>query len=169
MTRLTYRRASAADAPLFEAWNAEPHVRQAVSDDCAGFNADWATDLEDERFAYIVASKGTEPVGFLAIVDPATDPYWGGMPAGLRAIDIIIGRPDRLGSGLGTEMMEWALDRCFADPSVDAVLVDPLARNDDAIRFYRRLGFREVERRRFDEQSDCLVLRLDRPEWAHRK
>jgi aminoglycoside 6'-N-acetyltransferase len=167
MTALSYRRATAADAPLFEAWNAMPHVRAAVSaDGSRGFGVDWAAELEDVRLAYIVVSDDAGPIGFLAIVDPATDPYWGEMPPGLRALDIIIGDPARLGQGHGTEMMRWALDRCFADPSVEAVLVDPLAGNERAIRFYRRLGFRDLERRLLDDRSDCLVMQMPRAAWA---
>jgi aminoglycoside 6'-N-acetyltransferase len=59
-------------------------------------------------------------------------------------------------------MMQLALERCFADPAVRAVLVDPLASNTAAHRFYERLGFRFVERRRFGADH-CLVYRLDRP------
>jgi aminoglycoside 6'-N-acetyltransferase len=168
MTALSYRRATAADAPLFEAWDRLPHVRAAVSaDGSEGFGADWPAELEDDCLAYVVVSDDAGPIGFLAAVDPAADPYWGDMPPGLRALDIIIGDPARLGQGHGTAMMRWALDRCFADPSVEAVLVDPLAGNARAIRFYRRLGFADLERRRFDDGSDCLLLRLDRATWQH--
>ena len=45
------------------------------------------------------------------------------------------------------------------------MLIDPLASNTDAIGFYRRQGFRPVGPRRFG-QDDCLVLRLDRADWA---
>jgi len=58
--------------------------------------------------------------------------------------------------------MRFALDRCFADPAVTAVLIDPLAANVRGRRFYERLGFRFVERRTFGE-DDCAVYRLDRP------
>ena len=58
-------------------------------------------------------------------------------------------------------MMRLALARCFADRAVTAVLVDPLARNTRAHRFYERLGFRQVERRRFGA-DDCFVYRLER-------
>jgi RimJ/RimL family protein N-acetyltransferase len=54
-----------------------------------------------------------------------------------------------------------ALARCFADPRVSTVLVDPLASNTRTRRFYERLGFRFVERWRFG-QDDCFVYRLDR-------
>ena len=57
--------------------------------------------------------------------------------------------------------MQLALARCFADPAVTAVLVDPLVSNTRVHRFYERLGFRCVERRQFGE-DDCFVYRLSR-------
>lgn len=62
-------------------------------------------------------------------------------------------------------MMTLALARCFADPAVTAVLADPLAANTRAHRFYERLDFRFVERRRFGA-DDCCVYRVDRAVWA---
>jgi aminoglycoside 6'-N-acetyltransferase len=44
------------------------------------------------------------------------------------------------------------------------VLIDPLASNTRAHRFYERLGFEFVERRRFGE-DDCLVYQLLRARW----
>jgi len=103
-------------------------------------------------------------VGFLDIIDPRREAsrYWGDVPPGLRAIDIWIGAPADRGRGLGAEMMRQAIARCFASRDVTAILIDPLASNARAIRFYERLGFRPVERRWFAE-DDCLVMRLDRP------
>jgi aminoglycoside 6'-N-acetyltransferase len=164
---LRMRAATAADVPLLARWNDMPQVRAAVSDDgLRGFSCDWAEELRPHDHGYFVAEADGRPIGTMVIVDPARDPYWGPMPPGLRAIDIWIGEPEYLGRGLGTGMMRWALARCFAEPEVTAVLVDPLARNTRAHRFYERLGFRTVERRRFDEDSDCLVLRLERDAWA---
>jgi hypothetical protein len=42
-----------------------------------------------------------------------------------------------------------------------SVLIDPLAGNTAAHRFYARLGFRFVERRRVGD-DDCHVYRLER-------
>ena len=61
-------------------------------------------------------------------------------------------------------MMELALGRCFAAPAVAAVVIDPLASNERARRFYERRGFIEVERRTFGS-DDCIVYRLSRAEW----
>lgn len=57
--------------------------------------------------------------------------------------------------------MQLVLERCFSDPSVMAVLIDPLASNTRAHRFYERLGFEFVEHRRFGA-DDCCVYRLAR-------
>ena len=85
----------------------------------------------------------------------------------MRAVDVWIGEETDLGHGHGMRMMQLALARCFADPRVHAVLIDPLADNVRAQRFYQRLGFRPIGRRRFGS-DDCLVHRLDRAEWASR-
>jgi len=60
--------------------------------------------------------------------------------------------------------MQLAFEHIFADPAMTAIIIDPLASNSRAHRFYERLGFRPVERRMFDE-DDCLVMRLDRGQW----
>ena len=61
-------------------------------------------------------------------------------------------------------MMRLALDRCFVYASVKAVIIDPLAGNTRARRFYERLGFRVAERRTFGD-DDCIVYRLERRAW----
>lgn len=50
---------------------------------------------------------------------------------------------------------------------MSAVLIDPLASNTRAHRFYERLGFRLVGPRRFGD-DDCLVYRLDRMGYSGR-
>ena len=76
-------------------------------------------------------------------------------------VGIGVGEPAYWGKGYGSEIMKLALARCFADPAVSAVLIDPLASNLRARRFYERLGFRFVELRHFG-QDECAVYRLDR-------
>jgi aminoglycoside 6'-N-acetyltransferase len=165
--RLTLRPAAPADAPLLRRWDEAPHVV------ASGPNDDWRWEVElagagDWRKPQIAEVDG-RPIGFVDVIDPAADPdrYWGDVPQGLRAVDIWIGAEDALGMGYGTRLMRLVLERCFADPSVHAVLVDPLASNVRAHRFYERLGFRFVERRTFG-LDDCCVYRLERDEWLAR-
>jgi aminoglycoside 6'-N-acetyltransferase len=159
------RSASAADLALLRYWDAKPHVIAARGEDGSFV---WESELPrrlDWRELLIAESDGRS-IGFIQIIDPAREEthYWGRIESGLRAVDIWIGEEADLGRGYGTTMMRLALERCFAQASVNAVLIDPLASNERAHRFYERLGFKRIERRRFGP-DDCYVYRLDRQVW----
>lgn len=170
---VTLRPATLADVPHFERWDREPHVIAATSDDpdadIAFEGTVWAEEIEngDPASTYYVAELDGRPIGAMQVIDPALERthYWGkDCPQGLRAMDIWIGEADCLGKGHGTEMMTLAINDAFADASVEAIIIDPLASNTNAHRFYQRLGFQPVERRDFDG-DDTLVHRLNRAEW----
>lgn len=165
--RLRLRPADIGDLALLRHWDTQAHVLASDPND------DWEWEVQLTRDPpwreQRVAEVGGRPIGFLQIIDPALDDehYWGEVGPGLRAIDIWIGEAEYLGRGYGTRIMRWAIGRCFADPGVRAILIDPLASNVDAIRFYRRLGFRFVERRAFGADV-CDVHELTRDTWqAH--
>jgi aminoglycoside 6'-N-acetyltransferase len=162
---LTLRLATPADAPLLRYWDEQPHVLASDPND------EWGWETELGRYPdwreQLIAEVDGRPLGFIQIIDPAREDshYWGEIGDGFRAIDIWIGEAAGLGRGFGTQMMRLALNRCFAAPAVNAVLVDPLASNTASHRFYERLGFRFVERRQFGT-DDCKVYRLDRRDWV---
>jgi aminoglycoside 6'-N-acetyltransferase len=162
--QIELRPATPADLDLLVYWDGKPHVIAASGEDAGGW--DWAEELATAPNwrELLLAHIDGRPVGMLQIIDPAREEthYWGEIAPGLRAIDIWIGEEQDLGRGYGTQMMRLAAARCFADPAVTAILVDPLAANTRAIRFYERLGFLPVERRAFGG-DDCLVMRLERP------
>jgi aminoglycoside 6'-N-acetyltransferase len=165
---LRLRPATRADLGLLCRWDEQPHVIESDPND------DWLWEDElgrvvDWREQLIAELDGT-PIGYVEIIDPAREEehYWGDCPDNLRAIDIWIGEASYLGQGHGTRMMELALERCFAVPSVQAVLLDPLFSNERARRFYERLGFQFVERRTFG-LDDTAVYRLDRAVWQARR
>jgi aminoglycoside 6'-N-acetyltransferase len=158
---VTLRGAVPADAPLLRRWDQQPHVIAAKSD------ADWAWETELGRSPdwreRLIAELDGRPIGFVQIIDPAREEtrYWGDAPENFRAIDLWIGDAADLGKGYGTRMMQLALERCFADPKVFSVLLDPLESNTRSHKFYDRIGFRCMGQRRFGK-DDCLVYRLDR-------
>jgi aminoglycoside 6'-N-acetyltransferase len=164
MSRVRLRPATLDDLALLRRWDEQPHVIESDPD------SDWEWETELGRTPdwreQLVAEVDGVPIGFVQIIDPAREDshYWGDAPANLRAIDIWIGEPSWLGMGYGTTMMRLALARCFADPAVTGVLIDPLAGNTRAHRFYERLGFKFVEHRRFGS-DECRVYRLDRADW----
>jgi aminoglycoside 6'-N-acetyltransferase len=151
---------------LLRHWDEQPQVVAADPND------DWQWEVELARSPdwreQLIAEVEGHPIGFIQIIDPAREDshYWGDVPMNLRAIDIWIGEETELGKGYGTQMMQIALARCFADSAVTTVLIDPLASNTCAHRFYERLGFQFVEPRRFGE-DDCFVYHLERSDWLY--
>jgi aminoglycoside 6'-N-acetyltransferase len=159
------RPAIPADLSLLRHWDRQDHVVAASGND--GW-FEWEAELprDPDWRELLIAEIDGRPVGMIQIIDPAEEEthYWGDVEKDLRAIDIWIGEEADLGKGYGTQMMRLALQRCFANPLVKAVLIDPLATNTRAHRFYERLGFRPVGRRMFGN-DDCLVYRLKREAW----
>ncbi len=158
------RPATIQDLALLQHWDKQPHV--IASDP----NDDWQWEQElkhdPEWREQLIAQLGDRPIGCIQIIDPALEEehYWGDVEPNLRAIDIWIGEAEDLGKGYGTKMMQLALERCFVDSLVTAVLVDPLASNTRAHKFYQRFGFKLLEKRRFN-LDDCFVFRLTRKDW----
>lgn len=161
---MVLRPASIEDLALLRHWDQQPHVIASDPND----DWQWETELK-ESFPWreqLIAEVEGVPIGFMEIIDPAEEEshYWGDVPPNWRAMDIWIGDPEYLGKGHGTQMMQLALERCFADPEVEKVIIDPLESNTRAIRFYQRLGFKPIEQRRFGKDL-CLIHHLSRSAW----
>ena len=158
------RDATLDDLELLRYWDTLPHVIASDPDD------DWEWEKElgrnPEWRVQLMAVVEGKPIGFVQIIDPAEEEshYWGEIGSGYRAIDIWIGPEEYLGKGFGTAMMHLAIERCFRDAGVHSILIDPLKSNTGAIRFYKRLGFRFLEDRRFGD-SICEVYQLSRTDY----
>lgn len=168
------RPARVEDADVLARWDREPHVIACASDEegaDVAFGAEWTDEIAAASPVsfHLIAELDGEPIGALQIIDPHREPdgYWGEIEPDLRAVDIWIGPADRLNRGIGTEMMRQAIDLCFVQSEVRAIVIDPLVSNTAAHRFYRRLGFRPEGERRFGEDR-CLVFRLERSAWTAR-
>ena len=171
---LTLRPATLDDVAALERWDLDPDVISATSDDrdadAAFGDIDWAAEIAafSPVSGYYIADEDGRAVGGMQIIDPHREPthYWENCPPNLRAIDIWIGEPIDRNRGVGTQMMRLVLAQCFADPDVIGIVIDPLASNVRAHRFYQRLGFTPVGRRMFGD-DDCLVHQLTRHDWRN--
>ncbi|TXK48067.1 acetyltransferase [Pontibacter qinzhouensis] len=167
LVNIKLREATPEDIQLLQHWDNQPHNIEADPND------DWNWHVELGRNPawreQLIAELNGRPIGFMQIIDPALEDshYWGEVPANLRAIDIWIGAKEDLGQGYGTIMMKLALESCFKNAEVEAVLIDPLKTNEKAHRFYKRLGFEFVEERKFGEDT-CFVFRLSREVWERK-
>jgi aminoglycoside 6'-N-acetyltransferase len=172
VARVTLRQATPADVVWLEVWDDDPAVIAATGDDpeadVAFEGAVWADELaaQSDVGRYYIAEVDGRPIGAMQVIDPELEPthYWGTIAPNLRAIDIWIGAAADRGKGYGTKMMQLALELCFADARVTGIVIDPLASNTRAHRFYQRLGFVPTHRRRFGDDA-CLVHELTRERW----
>jgi aminoglycoside 6'-N-acetyltransferase len=169
---VTLRPATPADTGWFDLWDTDADVIACSSDDpgatIAFADTEWTDELarQDEHSEYLIAELDGRPIGAMQICDPHLESthYWGEIAPNLRAIDIWIGAAADRGKGHGAAMMRLALERCFASSQVTGIVIDPLASNERALRFYRRMGFRPIGRRRFGD-DDCIVHELTRGKW----
>lgn len=162
------RPATLNDLKLLAYWDTKQHVIDCDPD------TEWNWEIElarDPKWReQLVAELDGVPIGFLQIIDPFLEEtqYWGAVGPNKRAIDIWIGEEKNLNKGFGTTIMKLAIQRCFQNQAVDAILIDPLKSNKKAHRFYKRLGFEFVEERAFDNTA-CYVYELKRKKSADNK
>lgn len=158
------RPANVKDVELLKYWDTKQHVIDCDPDD------DWHWEIELQRNLVwreqLIAELHEKPIGVLQIIDPFLEEtkYWGEVPENKRAIDIWIGEETNLNKGYGTTMMKLAVKRCFENPSVTGILIDPLKSNTKAHKFYERLGFELIEERVFDG-TECYVYELKRNDF----
>jgi aminoglycoside 6'-N-acetyltransferase len=171
---IVLRPATLNDVPLLDLWDLEPDVIPATSDDPDAPKAFGETSWPDELalvrhdFQYFIAELDGRPIAGLQVIDPHTEPtmYWREVQPHLRAIDIWIGSAADRGQGFGRQVMRLAIEACFRDADVRAIIIDPLVSNTRAHTFYQRLGFRPEGIRELGEDDDvCLVHRLTREDW----
>jgi aminoglycoside 6'-N-acetyltransferase len=158
------RVATVNDIPTLRLWDSDPVVSAATGGDGSH---EWEDEIPRDVGwrEFLIAEHDDEPIGFVCLIDALEEEthYWGfEEQPGAWAIDIWIGSAEHRGRGFGEAMMRQALDRCFDLHGASSVLIDPLASNRDAIRFYERLGFTLVGERWFDDDV-CAVHRFDRP------
>ena len=160
---IKFRNANYDDLELLQYWDTLAHVKASDPE-----KEDWEYELKrnPEWRELLIAQVDEKPIGVVQIIDPANEDthYWGKIAENKRAIDIWIGEEAYLNKGYGTEMMRQAIAKCFAPEEVDEIVIDPLASNKRAIRFYQRLGFEFVEKRTFNH-DECEVYSLKRERW----
>lgn len=164
MSAYGFRRMTAADLPMVNAWLRTPEVARwwveadgspgtLDEDDLAAPDARlWIVALEDRPFAYIQD------------YDPHAWPghHFADLPPLSRGIDQFIGEPELIGRGHGTGFIRAHLDRLFAE-GAPAVGTDPDPANARAIRAYAKAGFTPV-READTDWGWCLLMTRRRDE-----
>jgi GNAT superfamily N-acetyltransferase len=139
---LSYRNATVADLPLILTLIVEDSVISTGDDPAHGMNAEYtaalaAIDADPNNEMIVVEEDGT-PVGCFQLTylpGLMRRGAWRGM---IEAVHVAESHRNR---GLGSAMMQWALDRCRERGCAMVQLTSNKLRTD-AHRFYERLGFK---------------------------
>lgn len=180
----TFRRLSRDDFELLASWLAQPHVHEwwahEYTPDALERDFGEAIDGDEPAEDYVVLLDG-EPIGLLQYchfvdypeyVEEMVEVYPVG--DGAVTIDYLLGDPDRVGRGVGTEMIRAFVERIWAtDPFATHVVVPVNSANDRSWRALLRAGFRLVGRGDLEPDSPLHapmheILRIDRPDVADR-
>ncbi|MFJ4187313.1 GNAT family N-acetyltransferase [Kitasatospora sp. NPDC089509] len=136
---LTIRRATEADLPAIVAMLADDPLgaTRETPDDLTPYRTAFARIDGDPHQHLVVAERAGRTIGTLQLTLVPGLSRTGATRAIIEAVRV---HADERGSGLGTELIRWAVER---SRELGAVLVQLTsdATRTDAHRFYERLGF----------------------------
>ncbi|MFD7580731.1 GNAT family N-acetyltransferase [Kitasatospora sp. NPDC059817] len=139
MTDLTIRRATAEDLPAIVALLADDALgaTRESPDDLTPYRAAFARVDGDPHQHLVAAERAGRTVGTLQLTVIPGLSRKGSTRTVIEAVRI---HADERGSGLGTELIQWAIERS-RELGADLVQLTSDATRTDAHRFYEKLGF----------------------------
>ncbi|MFJ2578916.1 GNAT family N-acetyltransferase [Kitasatospora aureofaciens] len=139
MTDLTIRRAAEEDLPAIVAMLADDPLgaTRESPDNLTPYRAAFARIDGDPHQHLVVAERAGRTVGTLQLTFVPGLSRKGSTRTIIEGVRI---HADERGSGLGTELIQWAIERSRA-LDADLVQLTSDATRTDAHRFYERLGF----------------------------
>lgn len=159
---------TAGDLPLMRCWLETPHVAEWWGD--PDTELDHIRDMiegRDSTRPFIFTVDG-EPAGYIQFwfighhqnaTWIAEHPWLAELPADTVGVDLTIGDPDKLGRGIGSEVL-----RLFAEHLLwqghQIVIIDPDPANRRAVRAYEKAGFRPIPRL-FGRTGDTLIMQYE--------
>ena len=175
----SFRRVTRSDFALLSRWLAEPHVARwwnhAYSLEAVETDFGAAIDGLEPAEDYIALLAG-EPVGLVQYCRFVDYPNYAAeladvypVGAGAGSIDYLLGDPDRVGRGLGSEMIKAFVTHVWQFDATTSLLVVPVnSANEASWRALLRAGFELVARGNLEPDNPIdeplhEVLRIDRP------
>ncbi|MFB7477242.1 GNAT family N-acetyltransferase [Kitasatospora sp. NPDC056184] len=139
MNDLTIRRATGDDLPAIVAMLADDPlgVTRESPDDLTPYRAAFARIDTDPHQHLVVAERAGRTIGTLQLTVVPGLARKGSTRTIIEAVRI---HADERGTGLGTDLIRWAIDRS-RELDADLVQLTSDATRTDAHRFYERLGF----------------------------
>jgi aminoglycoside 6'-N-acetyltransferase len=151
--------------PLLRDWLSREHVRCWWGDESLA-HAEDALAGQDPSVYYLIVVDGSA-VGMIQTYLVSDHPEWEevvGPGEGLAGVDLLIGKEDATGRGLGPQVLEqFTREVVFARPGTQACVATIEEANRRSWRAFEKAGFRHVR----DVEEDGLPHRLMRLERGY--
>lgn len=139
---LTFRKATQADVPTIVAMLANDTLGQLREDfrdplPATYYEAFTQIDNDSNQELMVVENEQSEVIGTLQLSFIPYLTYQGGVRAQIEAVRI---KADQRGSGIGTELFEWAIARA-RERGAHVLQLTTDKKRPDALHFYEKLGF----------------------------
>lgn len=141
----TFREVTTADFTLLITWRRRPHVMKWWGDKDAGsLLEEFKKEMADPNVERYVVAHEEQDFAFMQVCDAhAEETWWPDASPGTWAIDYLIGEPDLIGKGLGTQLIAAFTDMLFERPGTHMVTADPEPGNIASIRACEKAGYRQ--------------------------
>lgn len=149
---------------LIEAWLQVPHVRRWYGISLETELAEIAAHMGPGPVSPFLMREHGHPIGYLQIYHANEDEFWNDhdLPRETFGIDLMIGKADAIGRGLGPAAIKLATRRLFQWPRVRRIHIDPDPANGSAVRAYEKAGFRPVAEITTPD-GPALYMMIERP------
>lgn len=154
----TLERLAPSDLPLLRAWLVQPYVAQWFGDPDE-WMGEIAANLDADWVWYFRADLAGVPTGFVQCYDTSRAPpgEWSTQPPGTVGVDYVVGRPEVLGQGYGTQLLQEFVAYVTAQWRPRRIIADPDPDNGPSVRVAQRCGFQ------WDEDTGLMVKEVHPP------
>lgn len=146
------------DSEMLLRWLMQSHVAKWWGDPARAMRH--ARQCSAESHAIIVVDGA--PAGYLSWQQPPEEEFEAAgladVPRGLVDIDILVGKPELLGQGVGSQALQLLLGRLRFEQAVAFAGLGTSASNTNAIRCFAKAGFRLFREFHDPEWGPCKYL-----------
>lgn len=170
-----FKKLELEDAEMLVKWLSDPTVLEYYEGrdrphDLALVMEHFYEDADEEMMRCIVQYEGINIgyIQFYAIGEDEKDEYgYNEFQGTIYGMDQFIGEPEYWNRGVGSQMIQAAVEYLFEQRGIDKIVMDPQAWNARALRVYEKNGFvrsKYLEKHEWHEGEyrDCWIIEHNR-------
>ena len=168
MGKITFKKFSEQDLPLFFEWAKKQHVKDTWFMDGYESLDKYSEKISGNGYDYsFIIYVDEKPIGYIQCSDlyayktlcPKPKGVFTNEMPGAFCLDLFIGEEECLDRGYGAQIVKLFIDKLDAEFKAKRIVVDPACSNKRAIRCYEKAGFRFL-RKEYDGVTESCIMEL---------